>query len=245
MAGTRRVKKRYTRRNYKRKQRGGNKHIVFYSCFYGKSGSAADVLPPLPSKKYDCYFFTNNTSMRDRANDAGWKVVFSDNKPKETNRDNAMDSKEVKACPHHFEELKGYTYSCYFDSKLKVYDTDIEKMLDGLKGNVVMLLNKHAFIEKSVRDELIMAMGIQKYAVNHDKYTRLIDSKLKAGLKDKAEVHYETGLILRLSGDIVNNIGEQWYKYIKETGAECQISFFFIQQEFKDNIAPLPKRYGQ
>jgi len=218
-----------------------DKKIAFYSCFFGDSASVANKVPPLPSEKYDCYFFTNNTDTYNTANKAGWKSVLNDTIHKGSDRENALNSKEVKACPHHFKELHGYKYTCYFDSKLQVYERDIGKMLTGFQGNVVMLLNKHSFIKHSVHEEFEEAMKQQRYAEDREKYQKFIQSKLEAGLRDTVDVHYETGLILRLSGDIVNSIGEQWYKYIQETGPECQISFFFIQQEFKDNIMALIK----
>jgi hypothetical protein len=241
---TRRKQKR--RGKFSRKQRGGNnsKKLVFYTCFFGNTGSSADIVPELPSKKYDCYFFTNNTDTTDKAKEIGWKVIFINEPLKATNRNNAMDSKELKTCPHHFEQLKSYRYSCYFDSKLHVKEDDVENMLNDMKGDVVMLLNKHPE-HKGVYEEFKDAMDQPRYAQDKHKYKTLIKFKLKTGLKDKVEVHYETGFILRVSGDTVDAIGEQWYNYIKETGAECQISFFFIQQEFKNNIRPLPVYYGR
>lgn len=229
-----------------RRQRGGGKKIVFYTCFFGPSGSVSHKIPPVPSSTYDCIYFTNNKDASSAAKSAGWTVVDIPVAVKESNRNNAVDSKEVKACPHHFKELNGYEYSCYFDSKLVVKEADVISMLDGLKGGVVMLVNKHPFIKNSVRNEFDAAMAQPRYAQNRGKYESLINSKLKSGnYKNKTDVHYETSCILRRSGDLVNMIGEEWYKDILETGAECQISFFFIQQKYKDNIRPLPVYYGR
>jgi 23S rRNA A1618 N6-methylase RlmF len=232
--------------NKSKKQRGGNKSkkLVFYTCFFGNTGSPADIVPELPSKNYDCYYFTNNIATSDKAKAVGWNVIFINKSIKGTNRDNAMDSKELKACPHHFEQLKGYTYSCYFDSKLRVKENDIKNMLNEIKGDVVMLVNRHP-TAKGVREEFDLAMGQPRYSQNSDKYKKFMNSKFKSGLKEMVDVHYETSCIIRLSGDTANAIGDQWYKYIEETGAECQITFFFVQQEFKDNIRPLPVYYGR
>ena len=244
-----RKKKRGRRRKFSRKQRGGgngakDRNIAFYSCFFGDSASVANQVPPLPSEKYDCYFFTNNKDTSNKAKSAGWIPVLNNAIQNGSDRENALNSKKVKACPHLFNELKGYKYTCYFDSKLRVYENDIENFLNEFKEGVVMLLNKHSFIKGSVNDEFEEAMKQPRYAVDREKYKGFIDSNLKAGLKDTVDVHYETGLIIRLSGDKVNSIGEKWYEYIKETGPECQISFFFTQQEFKETIRPLSKHYG-
>jgi len=230
----------------RRKQRGGNqKHIVYYTCFFGPSGSVSDKIPNLPSKTYDCFYFTNNADASKRAAEVGWKVINSPVEVKESNRDNAMDSKELKACPHHFKELQGYTYSCYFDSKLHVKDVEVNDMLKGLHGDVVMLLNKHFAIKHAVKNEFDEAMKQPRYAQNKKKYENHIQKKLANGAKNRMNVHYETGFILRKCGELVDTIGEEWYEDIKNTGAECQITFFFIQQKYKNHVKPIAKYYGR
>ena len=237
-------KNKINRKKNSRKQRRGNKskYLVIYTCFFGNSGSAADKVPRVPSTKYDCYFFTNNAATRDKAKEAGWHVIFIDVPPKLSYSDNSMDAKELKTCPHHFNELKGYVYSCYFDTKQQIVtEKYIKDRLDDLKEKVVMLVAEHTFIKPSVHEEFKVAMEQPRYAQDEKKYKDFIDNKLKEGLKSDVETHYETNIILRRSGNIVDDIGEKWYKYILETGPECQISFFFIQQEFKGHIAPLKK----
>jgi hypothetical protein len=233
-------------RKFTRRHKGGNhKHIVYYTCFFGKTGTASHKIPHLPSTTSDCFYFTNNSDASKKARESGWKVVNVNKQVKNTNRDNSVDSKELKACPHHFDELKGYTYSCYFDSKLHVKEDDVEDMLKEMHGDVVMLLNKHPGI-KDVNKEFSEAMKDPRYAQDREKYEALMKDKIENGkYKNTADVHYETSCILRKSGDIVDKIGEDWLKDIYKTGAECQISFFFIQQQYKDNIRPLPRYYGR
>ena len=56
----------------------------------------------------------------------GWNRVFMNEVPiKDDYNGNSMDSKELKACPHRFQILNQYKYSCYFDSKLRL---DIDKI---------------------------------------------------------------------------------------------------------------------
>lgn len=231
-----------------RKQKGGSKKkfMAYYTCFFGRSGSASDKIPPIPSTSNDCFFFTNNKRAADQAEDAGWNVVMSPVNIKGSDRNNAMDSKELKTCPHHFKQLRGYTYTCYFDSKMKIKESDIINMISGLLGNTVMLLNKHHFIENSVWKELSEAMFQPRYVEDKDKYEAYINSNIKDNnFKDTSDVHYETGLILRKSGEEVDKIGEEWFADIMKTGPECQITFFFIQQKYKDIIKPLPVYYGR
>ena len=245
-ASSRKIKYLKGRKRTKKHKGGAKKHIVYYTCFYGPSGSASDKIPSKPSETDNCYYFTNNPDAAKNAKDAGWTVIEQPSvNIKMTDRDNAMDSKEVKACPHHFKELQGYTYSCYFDSKLNVKEKDIKQMLKGLEGDVIMLLNRHPVVKNSVREELNLAMFQPRYAEDRDKYINLIESKVKNGnYSDKTDTHYETGFILRKSGGLVDRIGEDWYEDIKKTGPACQISFPFIYQKYKDNIKPLPDYYG-
>ena len=233
------------KRGTRRKQRGGSNHLVFYTCYFGPSANVADKIPEKPSAKYKCYYFSNNRNTLQSAEAKGFIPVFSDTPIKSTNRDNAVDSKELKACPHHFPELCGYTYTCYFDSKLHVMEQDVEEFIKNeLKEPAVMLLNSHPTNKTSVWQEYKNAMPSKRYAVNNSKYRSLIERKVKEGMKNTAENHYETGFIIRKSGTLVEKMGEEWLADIRETGAECQITFFFIQQTYKDHVKPLSKYYG-
>jgi len=229
-----------------RRQAGGNRKLVFYTCFFGPDGSVANKIPEPPSTKYPCLFFSNNRETIERAKAAKWTTVYVDKDIKSTNKDNAMDSKELKACPHHFPELEGYEYSCYFDTKLHVKDADVEEMigkyLDGKEAR--MLVNKHRAIGSHIWDEFKEAMKQKRYSANRNTYSSYIKEQVSSGLKNTVNHHYETGFIVRKSGEETNRIGDKWYEHIKRAGIECQISFFFIQQLFKDKIVCLPTIYG-
>ena len=220
----------------KRKLSGGAKKIVFYTCFFGKNGGKGDTAPPLPSKHYNCYFFSNNRDTLQKAETAGYKIVYIDIPIKNTNRDNAVDSKELKACPHHFAELKGYEYTCYYDATKPVDETFVLEQLPKLDGDKCMLLKFHESIKNSVRHEFNEAMKQTRYSQNRNKYTRHINNRIKNGYKNVFKHHFNTGFIIRKSGDTVDKIGDDWFDAIKETGAECQITFFFIQQKYDKYI---------
>jgi hypothetical protein len=233
------------KRGTRRKQRGGSKYLVFYTCYFGPSANIADKIPEKPSAKYKCYYFSNNQNTLRSAEGKGFIPVFIDTPIKSTDRDNAVDSKELKTCPHHFSELRGYTYTCYFDSKLHVIEHDVEEFIKNeLKEPTAMLLNSHPTNKTSVWQEYRDAMHSTRYSVNSSKYNGLIERKVKEGMKNTAKNHYETGFIIRKSGPLVDKMGEEWLTDIRETGAECQITFFFIQQKYKDNVKPLSKYYG-
>jgi hypothetical protein len=265
MSGTRRKRKLQigTRKSY-RKRGGGNhkknihsaaeedsKYLVFYACFFGKDDNVANKIPNIPSNKYDCYYYTNNKSVLEKLKSTPWKGIYIDTPIKNNARLSAMDSKELKACPHHFKELNGYTYQCYFDTKLPdINEADILSLIRNHfnNHNVLMMVNQHRLMMKgdknvSIWDEYDLAMLQDRYKVNSQTYKDYIEKEIHSGMKNRNNTHYETSFILRRAGDKINKINETWFEHIKKTGIECQISFFFIQQKFKDNIIPTPKRY--
>jgi hypothetical protein len=222
------------------KTRKHNKLLVFYTCFFGTDDHDANIIPKVPSSKYKCYYFTNNKTTLNRVD--GWIPIFINTPIKMTNRDNAMDSKELKACPHHFKELQGYKYTCYFDTKLKIRESDVLKNIRSLHHHK-MMVNKHPLLEPYIWDEFNEAMKQPRYYIDKPKYISYIHEQLNNGLKESVQHHYETSYILRESSTIVNKLGEAWYKDIQRTGIECQISFFFIQQLFPNVITPTKQSY--
>ena len=230
----------------RRRQRGGSNYLVFYTCYFGPSGKEADTIPERPSTKYKCYFFSNNRDTLKGAEARGFLAVYVDVPIKTTNRDNAVDSKELKACPHHFAELEGYTYTCYYDSKLHVKEADVEEFIRAeMNEPIVMMLNEHPRNKSSVWQEYEDAMPAERYSVNGPKYNGLIRSKIAQGMKNTAEHHYETGFIIRKSGHMAEKMGEEWLSDIRATGAECQITFFFVQQKYAKYVKPFSRYYGK
>jgi len=255
--------KRVTRKTY-RKRGGGNhkknahtvaeedsKYLVYYVCFFGNEDNVANKIPDIPSNKYDCYYYTNNKNVLEKLKSTPWKGIYIDTPIKNNVRLSAMDSKELKACPQHFKELNGYKYQCYFDTKLPgINDAEILALIRNHfnNHNVVMMVNQHRLMTKgdknvSIWDEYDLAMLQDRYKVNSHTYKDYIEKEINDGMKNRNNTHYETSFILRRAGDKVNHINKTWFEHIKKTGIECQISFFFIQQKFKDNIIPTPKRY--
>ena len=92
-----------------------------------------------------------------------------------------------------------------------------------------MILKKHAFLKPNVWNEYKEAMMQERYKVDSEKYKQYILKQERSGLSPEADVHYQTGLIIRKSLPVTEKIGEVWYEHIQEAGIECQISFFFIQ----------------
>jgi len=213
--------------------------IVFYTCYMGNDDNVSFNIPKLPSYIYDCYYFTNNKFLYDKLKNTGWYRILLENiLIKDNDRDNTFDSKEIKACPNHFDILKNYKFSCYFDSKININEDRIKYHIDELtKTNKLFILPKHPFINNNVWHEYNVAIKYQKrYYIESEKYKNYINKQLSLGLKDVMPIHYTTHFIIRKNTILTNIINDMWYMDIKECGIECQISFFFIQQIYNDFI---------
>lgn len=215
-----------------------NREIVFYSCFFGNDTNVANKVPFLPSNKYDCYFFTNNPSSYEKLKNTGWNRVFLSNIPiKDDDVGDSFDSKELKSCPHHYEVLNNYDHSCYFDSKVYVDENRIiEHIKNMTKNNKIFSIPQHPFLANNVWNEYRECLHQPRYYKEKDKYYSYINKQLSLGLKDNMQYHYTTNFIIRKTGKEVMELNEKWYEHIKICGIECQISFFFIQQLYKDYI---------
>jgi len=219
------------------------KKIAFYTCFFGDDSNVSNVISPVPSEKYDCYYFTNNINTYNKLIDTKWKRILIAIPIKQSYNLNSMDSKELKACPNHYEILNDYDYTCYFDSKLYIEAHSVEKLIETELSNSqsVMILAKHGYLalnnwKPSVWYEFNECLHQERYYIEKDRYFNYIQKQLDKGLVDTNNTHYSTHFIIRKNSTLTNQINELWYEHIKECGIECQISFFFINQLYVDYI---------
>ena len=219
--------------------------LVFYTCYFGPGDMSsprehnhiAMGIPPLPSNVYDCYYFTNNPSVRDYIKNTGWITIFCDTVPiKDTDILNAFDTKELKSCPHHFPCLNKYSYLCYCDSKYAVNENRVKEHLSLLTGNCLMILPTHPDFGPNVWSEFQACLLQPRYALNKDHYMNYINTQLAAGFPSETKFHYTTQFMIRKNNRLTQLIGEKWYEHIKMCGIQCQISFFFVHQLFESYI---------
>ena len=141
---------------YKNKENFNSTYnLAFYTCFYGESNNPAYKIPELPSEKYDCYYFSNNSELLKQLNGTKWIPIY-DNKPLTRDAtESSMHSKHVKSCPEDFDVLKRYDYLCYLDSKLeKISETFIEKFADKVDWLFI-------FAYQILSDEFRKKLGIE------------------------------------------------------------------------------------
>lgn len=223
-----------------------NPNLAFYTCFFGEDTSVANIIPEVPTNKYDCYYFTNNITTYNKLLNTKWKRILLTIPIKETYNLNSMDSKELKACPNHYPILNDYDYTCYFDSKLTIDAIGVEKLIETELSNTqkLMILPKHNYLtlnnwKPNVWYEFNECLHQQRYYIEKNRYFNYIQKQLDKGLVDTNKTHYSTHFIIRKNSMLTNKINDLWLEHINECGIECQISFFFINQLYSDYIKPI------
>ena len=97
----------------------------------------------------------------------------------------------------------------------------------------------HPFLNtNSVWNEFNESLKQERYKLEKIKYENYIYKQMIYGLTDymSNSNHYTTHLIIRKNNDIIRELNSKWYEHIQECGIECQISFYFIQQIYKNFI---------
>jgi len=216
--------------------------FAFYTCFFGDDANERNFIPPVPTTKYDCYYFTNNQRTHERLRDTTWIAVFYSNDLSSNELSPIMMAKWVKSCPHMLKELRNYDATCYFDSALSLDGPAATQLIENIVkySSYSICMARHPFISKtwvpSAQSELIEAVQQPRYAVQRDKYEEYIKEQTNSGLKLVDDIHFATGFIIRRNNMISRAMGEVWWSHISKTGILCQLSFFFVQQMFREHI---------
>jgi len=210
--------------------------LAFYTCYFGGDYNYSKLIPPIPSLQYDCYYFTNNHDIYTQLENTPWKRIFMDTIPIHNChvKDN-MSAKEIRVCPHRFELLRDYTYLCWFDSKVQLYEDKVLECISTLENSdKMMALTKHVCSDtfKSVWDEFNLAMIYDKYRSEKDRNVEYMTKQLANGYSEHLDVHFCSTVTVKKNCDKMVEFDELWYSHIQECGIECQISLSFVQQKY-------------
>jgi hypothetical protein len=227
---------------YLNKKHINNLNLAFYTCFYGTNNNPAFKIPELPSLKYKCYYYTNNNSIIELLKNTNWIGIYDNKQTNDDLIEACMIAKNVKVMPHEYDEIKGYDYLCFLDSKLdKVNEIFVEDFIIKyfIENNFALLLRKHWFIKNNVYDEYKESMSQKRYLMESEKYKNYINNQLENGLSGITKYHCACGFLIRnMKHDRIIELNKTWYKHIQECGIQDQISFFFVKQLFNDYIYP-------
>lgn len=213
-------------------------HLAFYCCFYGSDQNKAFQIPKLPSQKYPCFFFTNNTLLLKQLQFTGWRPVSQTHIHTEDDLiESAMVSKHVKAMPHGYPELQFFDYTVYMDTKVPwVNETMVEEMIQTyfVHQSYALLLRTHWFLNTNIWNDFILSVErFERYRLQEDQMKQYIASQVSQGLTVMNDELFATGFLIRnMKHEKIHEINETWYQHIQQCGIQCQISFFFVRQLF-------------
>ena len=216
-------------------------NLCFYTCFYGNENNEAFQIPPIPSDKYKCYFYTNNKILLEEINDTKWIGIYDNINTKDNDIiDSCMKGKKVKVTPNHYKELNNFNYTCFYDSKYGLVDELIvEQLIDMyfIKKSYALLLRKHPFVKDSIYNELYVSLTQQRYLSQLSQYITYINKQLENKLSATTDIHACCGFLIRnMKHSKINDINNTWYKHIQDCGIQDQLSFFFIKQIYNNDI---------
>lgn len=217
-------------------------NLAFYTYFYGSNHNKAFRIPEIPSFKYPCYYYTNNTTIMDSLKHTKWIGIYEDIPTNDDLIESCMVGKHVKTMPHKYDELKEYDYLCFLDSKLEQVDelfveTFIHRYF--IEKNYALLLREHTFIRENIWIEYNISMEQERYKMESGKYMNYILKMIKKGLSETTKYHCQCGFLIRnMKHEKMEKINEKWYRHIQECGIQDQISFFFVKQYFDEYIHP-------
>ena len=156
--------------------------------------------------------------------------------------ESCMVGKHIKTMPHEYAELKEYDYLCFLDSKLgKVSETFVENYIHTyfIEKNYALLLRQHWHIRDNVWNEFNESMYQERYRIESDNYRKYISNQVAKGLTETTDRHCATGFLIRnMKHEKMIELNTTWYQHIQECGIQCQISFHFINQLFREHIHP-------
>jgi hypothetical protein len=221
-------------------------NLAFYAYFYGSNNNESCVIYPVPSIKYNCYYYTNNTDIFEGLKNTNWIGVFDDKPTQDDLIESCMAGKHIKTSPHEYKELKDYSYLCYLDNRLPpVNEAFVENFIIKyfIEQNYALLLREHWFLKQNwfthnnVWNEYNVSMRQHRYVLESNRYKRYIENQIKNGLSEVTEHHCECGFLIRnMKHEKMNDINNTWYQHIQECGIQDQISFFFVKQLFEGYI---------
>ena len=211
-------------------------NLAFYTYFFGSNNNVAYKIPKLPTMKYKCYYYTNNSSLFNEILKTNWIPIFINVVFKDDMIESNLYGKHIKSCPHLYPVLNTYDYLCFLDSKSEKVNfnfvTDVIKNYLQ-KNNYALLIREHWDIHNNVWNEFNESMKQKRYLIQKEQILTYINKQKTNGLKEITDHHCATGFLIRnMRHHKINDINETWYSHIQECGIQCQISFFFVKQLF-------------
>ena len=218
--------------------------IAIYTTYCGSLGSATFNAQQITSE-IPHYFISNNQAVLDTAKTAGWIPVYLNIPISNDSATSSEQAKIAKAMPQVFPELRHYRWLLYKDDKItfdyQKIGSYIISMTNTSAAIAIRSYPAHVNFPNNILYEFAEAMLQPRYYYQRDRIINYITNQLKLG-KQLTNQLYWTSFILRdQHHPLTNQFNCEWFDGIQQCGAECQISFDFIAEQYNNSILILPQ----
>ena len=204
--------------------------VAFVSGFTGRNDENPKI-PNLPSNIHK-YFITNVKNI----SSVGWNHIEIPSPIGNSYLEYSLASKPLKVFPQSFLN-HNFDFVVWFDNKIDLNYQGVMKAIEKWDSRNAMLLKKHEFLCCGADVEYEAAIKQNRYYQEKDKYIKYIKEEEKKGYPINGERHFQTGCIIyNMNHPLVYKIQNTWMEHINRCGIECQISMYFIAQQFKKEI---------
>ena len=210
------------------------KYLAYWTVYCGIDNGNGYVVYDKPSKMYDCYFLTNNNTLKNSIIGKGYIYIFIEDIPISIDeRMNSIMCRYPEILSHNLEVLQKYEYTCYYDSKRIIDNEWIETYISN--NDVLFAVRRHPCLF-NVFEDFTVAMLQDRYHYDYKTYIKLINDNTKCISRFSTD-YFETSVIIRKNCEIVRCINEKWLQsYIEYKGCHEQLHFNIISNLYIDNI---------
>jgi hypothetical protein len=213
--------------------------ILIISCFFGNK--KANVYEAPLNK--NCYFFSNNTYMREEVENKKWVFVMVDQfDVSEDYVVSSCQSKYIKFLKFmdDYLEFDKYNYVLYFDQKVYIKEEHIDKLIETINNDSTpfnIFIRKHEAKRNTIMSEVDAALGQERYKRNMDKTVDLINNKINNGeIRNEIDI-CNTGLIFYINySQVKEMLDDIYYTCMLQQQPECQIIWAIYSQKYLDKI---------
>ena len=213
--------------------------LAIVSGAFGKNNNESLMVHPSYAR-FDCFFVTDNCILGKRAERLGWKIVWSYPKYND-NYEAALASKQLKtntqaylsSSPHSHQ----YKFVMWVDSKQRIEEDEVVHFLSSNDTFCVAMV-PHNFIYNA-SEELDAAMHQERYKRDEQRILSFMHAQEKRGFPPNSKnTHFLTSYIIwNLQHPKLTEMQSLWDSYILQIGIECQISFYYVAERYRDIIA--------
>ena len=221
------------------------REIAIISCFLGPRRTMILMAP----KDHDCYFFTNNPSLKEQIIKNNWKYMYLNVPLYNSAVSSSLQSKTIKFLKFmqldQYKHFHDYKKILYIDHKHLLTNHKINKLLKLFNESNKSILIRYCPIKnkrpKNVIDEFNQSLNQARYNIFRDITIKYIQHMIKEKKCNPYKRVCCTGLIFYdLTSDIsFKCANETFIDIMRIRNPQCQIVWNLVTQKYNDNILKL------